>query len=138
MCSTSSVIVLFILRGLVTRNLFFSSKNHDLCFCRINEQLVSFQPSRNMTNFIVEVIHKNFRISVLVKKCWYRRLKINIQHLLCKTGCQARSYFQSTLRYAYIQFFPNFSQKQEVLKLGCNFQSSTARQPLTQGPLKQL
>ena len=123
MCSTSSIILLSIQRGLVAFHFVLSSKNHDLCFSHINEQLVSFQPSRNTTNFIVEVNDKN-KISVLVKKCWYRRLKINIQNLLCKTSCQTRAYFQlGTLRYDYVQFFSNFSKKQEVLKLICNFKS---------------
>ena len=65
-----------------------SSKNHDLCFFHINEQLVSFYPSRNTTNFIVEVNDKN-KISVLVKKILVSSAKNKTfrRNLLSKTSC---------------------------------------------------
>ena len=138
MCSTSSIIVLSIQRGLVACGFFgLSSKNHDLCFSHINGQLVSFQPSRNTTNFIVEVNDEN-KISVLVKKNLVSSAKNKTfrRNLLSKTSCQTRAYFQlGTLRYDYVKFFPNFSKKQEVLNLICNFKSRMGCLYLIQGPL---
>ena len=37
--------------------------------------------------------------------------------------------------FVVFQCFQNFSKKQEVLKLVCNFQSRMGRPPLIQGPL---
>ena len=39
--------------------------------------------------------------------------------------------------FVFFQCFQNFSKKQEVLKLVCNFQSRMGRPPFIQGPLKQ-